>query len=128
MARNKENFNDKLGKWLAFGNELDAFKTRDLTKEEIVSATDLVKNFANIRKKTKEGSNMIVFKNNKPDLAILDIDEYASLLRAAELLEDITIMKMVEERDKQDDGTRYTSEDVIRMRKELKEKQRLAHA
>ena len=34
MARNKENFNDKLGKWLAFGNELDTSKMRDLTKEE----------------------------------------------------------------------------------------------
>ena len=30
----KENFNDKLGKWLAFGNELDTSKMRDLTKEE----------------------------------------------------------------------------------------------
>ena len=34
MARNKENFNDKLDKWLAFGNELDTSKMRDLTKEE----------------------------------------------------------------------------------------------
>ena len=34
MARNKENFNDKLGKWLAFGNELDTSKIRDLAKEE----------------------------------------------------------------------------------------------
>lgn len=94
-----------------------------LERESIVSATELVKNFANIRKKAKDGLNMIVFKNNKPDLAILDIDEYANLLKMAELLEDMTIMKMIEERDKNDDGTRYTSKDVIRMRQEKKANQ-----
>lgn len=39
------------------------------------------------------------------------------LVNMAEILEDMTIIKMIEERDKNDDGTRYTSEDVIRMRK-----------
>lgn len=99
-----------------------------LERESIVSATELVKNFANIRKKAKDGLNMIVFKNNKPDLAILDIDEYVNLLKMAEILEDMTIIKMIEERDKNDDGTRYTSEDVIRMRKERNLKQQLAQA
>lgn len=91
-----------------------------MDSESIVSATDLVKNFANIRKKAKDGLNMIVFKNNKPDLAILDINEYANLLKLSELLEDYTIRKMIEERDKRDDGTRYTSSDVIKMRQQLK--------
>lgn len=39
------------------------------------------------------------------------------LVNMAEILEDMTIIKMIKERDKNDDGTRYTSEDVIRMRK-----------
>ena len=57
-----------------------------MEREAIVSATELVKNFASIRKKAKDGLNMIVFKNNKPDLALVDIDEYANLLKMAELL------------------------------------------
>ena len=38
----------------------------------------------------------------------------------AELLEDFTITQMVEERIKEDNGVRYTSEDAIRRRKERK--------
>ncbi|HBI6884366.1 TPA: type II toxin-antitoxin system Phd/YefM family antitoxin [Clostridium perfringens] len=91
-----------------------------MEREAIVSATELVKNFASIRKKAKDGLNMIVFKNNKPDLAIVDIDEYANLLKMAELLEDLTITQMAEERIKEDNGVRYTSEDAIRRRKERK--------
>lgn len=91
-----------------------------MERESIVSATDLVKNFASIRKKAKDGLNMIVFKNNKPDLAIIDIDEYANLLKMAELLEEMTIIKMIEERTKEDNGKRYTSEDAIRRRRERK--------
>ncbi|EDT25477.1 type II toxin-antitoxin system Phd/YefM family antitoxin [Clostridium perfringens] len=91
-----------------------------MEREAIVSATELVKNFASIRKKAKDGLNMIVFKNNKPDLALVDIDEYANLLKMAELLEDFTITQMVEERIKEDNGVRYTSEDAIRRRKERK--------
>lgn len=89
-----------------------------LERETIVSSTDLVRNFANIRKKAKEGLNVIVYKNNKPDLALIDIDEYTKLLNMAKLLEDININTMIEERDKNDDGARYTSEDIIRMREQ----------
>ena len=94
-----------------------------MERESIVSTTELIKNFANIRKKAKEGLNMIVFKNNKPDLAILDIDEYANLLKMAELLEDYTIKEMIKERDQLDDGTRFTSDEVTRMRQEMKANQ-----
>lgn len=38
--------------------------------------------------------------------------------KTVDFLEDVYIIKMIEERDKNDDGTRYTSEDVIRMRNE----------
>ena len=98
-----------------------------MERHSIVSVTDLVKNFASIRQKAKEGSNMFVFKNNKPDLVILDIDEYAKLLETAELLENLSIIKMVEERDKNDNGVLYTSDDVTRMRNQHREREQLSH-
>ena len=51
-----------------------------ITKQEIVSASEVVRNFSKIRTKVKENSRMIVFKNNKPDLVLLDFSEYEKLL------------------------------------------------
>ena len=51
-----------------------------ITKQEIVSASEVVRNFSKIRTEVKENSRMIVFKNNKPDLVLLDFNEYEKLL------------------------------------------------
>ena len=51
-----------------------------ITKQEIVSASELVRNFSKIRTEVKENSRMIVFKNNKPNLVLLDFSEYEKLL------------------------------------------------
>ncbi|MBU5317908.1 type II toxin-antitoxin system Phd/YefM family antitoxin [Clostridium bornimense] len=91
-----------------------------MERNNIVSSSDLVKNFAKIRNAVKAGTNMFVFKNNKPDLAILDIDEYEKLLKVIELLENESILKMVEERDKNDSGVRLTTEEIVERRKALR--------
>ena len=39
--------------------------------------------------------------------------------------EDEEIAKLIEERDKQDDGTRYTSEDVTMLRKILEKRKKI---
>jgi|GEM_PF-1270051 PHD/YefM family antitoxin component YafN of YafNO toxin-antitoxin module len=87
-----------------------------MDRNEIVSATDLVKNFSKYREKTKEKSRMIIFKNNKPDLALLDINVYENLLKIAELVENQEIIAIVEERDRLDDGIRYSIDDVKKHR------------
>ena len=51
-----------------------------ITKQEIVSASEVVRNFSKIRTEVKENSRVIVFKNNKPDLVLLDFSEYEKLL------------------------------------------------
>ena len=51
-----------------------------ITKQEIVSASEVVRNFSKIRTEVKENSRMIIFKNNKPDLVLLDFSEYEKLL------------------------------------------------
>lgn len=93
----------------------------------IVSATEVVKNFATIRQQAKRGKNIIVFKNNKPDLAILDIDDYEKLLKVAEQFENLQIKQIIEERYKNDDGTRYNTDEILKLRQKILEDQSSQH-
>ena len=61
-----------------------------ITKQEIVSASELVRNFSKIRTEVKENSRMIVFKNNKPDLVLLDFSEYEKMLELLKKIEKIS--------------------------------------
>ena len=45
-----------------------------MTKQDIVSASEVVKNFPKLRVKVKERSKMIIFKNNKPKYLLVDIE------------------------------------------------------
>ena len=80
----------------------------EITKQEIVSTSEVVRNFSKIRAEVKENSRMIVFKNNKPDLVLLDFDEYEKLLERINIMEDLLISKTIEERDKEDDQVRHS--------------------
>ena len=60
-----------------------------IERDEIISATEMVKNFASCREKAKENSKMIIFKNNKPDLALVDIDKFEKMIDRIELLEEL---------------------------------------
>lgn len=60
-----------------------------IERNEIISSTEIVKNFANCREKAKKNSKMIIFKNNKPDLALVDIDEFEKMINKIELLENL---------------------------------------
>ena len=60
-----------------------------ITKQEIVSTSEVVRNFSKIRAEVKENSRMIVFKNNKPDLVLLDFSEYEKLLERINIMEDL---------------------------------------
>lgn len=90
-----------------------------MTKHDIVSASEVVKNFPKLRVKVKERSKMIIFKNNKPDLVLFDFEEYEKLLQKINIMEDIIISRNIEERDKKDNGTRYSFDDIKSLVKEL---------
>lgn len=80
--------------------------------KEIVSATDFIKNFSSYRKMVKEQDKIVIFKNNKPDLVLIDIDAYARIM---EFIEDQSINNLIEERDKLDMGKRFSMDEVIEM-------------
>ena len=93
-----------------------------ITKQEIVSASELVRNFSKIRTEVKENSRMIVFKNNKPDLVLFDFDEYEKLLERINIMEDLLISKTIEERGKEDDQVRYSFDDIKLLSEKLLKK------
>lgn len=86
-----------------------------IERDCIVSSTEIVKNFSKFRKEAKDGKDLVIFKNNKPDLALIDINEYEYLKEIANLLEYIEIDKIVKERESKDDGVRYSLAQVKEM-------------
>lgn len=84
----------------------------EITKNEIVSSSELVKNFSKLRNKVKENSRLIIFENNKPDLVLIDFNQYEKLLEQIDTVEDILISKTIEERDKEDKEVRYSFDDI----------------
>lgn len=83
-----------------------------MTRNEIISSSEVVKNFSKLRNKVKQNSRMVIFKNNKPDLVLFDFDEYENLLERINIMEDLLISKKIEERDKEDDQVRYSFDDI----------------
>ena len=69
-------------------------------KDEIISATDLARNVSStlnsIVRHHKE--KIAISKNNKLEAVIIDIEEYERLKEAYELMEDVEIARIVEER------------------------------
>ncbi len=80
--------------------------------EEIISSTEITKNYKVCRDKTKELGRTVIFKNNAPDIVLLNIDEYSRICEFMEELEHIEIYNMIQERQKVDNGDRYSLQQV----------------
>lgn len=89
--------------------------TMAIERDCIVSSSEIVKNFPKFRKKAKEGKDLVIFKNNKPDLALMDINEYENLKELSNLLEYYEIDSIIKERKVKDDGVRYSLSEVKSM-------------
>ena len=94
----------------------------EITKQDIISTSEVVRNFSKVRAEVKEKSKMIIFKNNKPDLVLFDFDEYEKLLERINIMEDLLISKTIEERDKEDDQVRHSFDDIKLLSKKLLKK------
>lgn len=82
-----------------------------INTNNIVSATELVKNYASIRNKVKKDNSIIVFKNNKPDIALVEFELYEKLMELVELIEHNEIYKIVSERE--NSSCQYCSEEEM---------------
>lgn len=80
--------------------------------EEIISNTDIVKEYKTCRDKAKKFGKAFIFKNNTPDMVLVDIDLYKKFEALMEEAEHIAIYNMVTERRERDNGKRHSVEDL----------------
>ena len=59
------------------------------SKDEIYTATDVVRNFSAILGKVAQSKKIVILKNNKFEAVMLNFKEYERLSNAVELLENI---------------------------------------
>jgi|GEM_PF-4626092 len=69
---------------------------------QMVSVTELLRNFGEVAEKTGE-EDFIIVRNNKTDFVLMNFAEYEKLKELDELIEHIEIWNMVGERIQQND-------------------------
>ncbi len=62
----------------------------NILKREIVSTSEMIKNYKTIREKAENLGKIFIFKNNKPDAVLLSIKEYE---RISVLVENMDSLK-----------------------------------
>lgn len=86
------------------------------TQNELVSATEISKQFGEYISKIKDGlvEKIGVLKNNKLNAVILSVEEYERMAAAADLLEDMQIYQEVKERLNAPNNKLLQGEDVLK--------------
>ncbi|NOX14464.1 MAG: type II toxin-antitoxin system Phd/YefM family antitoxin [Epsilonproteobacteria bacterium] len=61
------------------------------TKDEIITATDAVRNFSAVLKSIskKEKEKVVIVKNNNFEAVVISVDKYEKMEQAVEILENI---------------------------------------
>ena len=86
------------------------------TQQELVSSTELSKQFGEYISKVKDGivDKIGVLKNNKLNAIILSVNEYEKMSYAMELLEDMQIYQEIEDRLNNPNKKLSDGEDVLK--------------
>lgn len=69
-----------------------------ILSEEIISSTDISKNYRISRDAAKKNGRVIIFKNNAPDMVLVDFKEYEIMMDIVNKLEVIEVKKLVSDR------------------------------
>lgn len=91
-----------------------------MAKKDIVSSSEISKNFAKYRKQVKENSRLFVFKNNKPDLVVFDYEQYEYIMERLNKLEDELIYEKLEKRKFVEGDKTYSLEETKNKIAEIK--------
>jgi len=86
------------------------------TQQELVSATEISKQFGEYISKIKNGllNKIGILKNNKLNAVILSVEEYERMVLATNRLEDLETMQIVQERLKTPKEAYVEGSDVMR--------------
>jgi len=69
-----------------------------ILSEEIISSTDISKNYRICRDNAKKNGKVIIFKNNAPDMVLVDFKEYEIMMNIVNNLEMIEVKKLISDR------------------------------
>jgi len=71
-------------------------------KEELMSSTDIVRNFSSVLEsiKNKKRDKIAVLRKNKLEAVILPIEEYERILELADIMEHLQLSRLIKEREK----------------------------
>ncbi len=83
-----------------------------ITVDAIIPITDATKHFKDACQKTKNLGTTFIFKNNKPDIVMMDMEHYSRLMSLLDDIEHSEIHKVVEARKATDTGKRYTLDEL----------------
>jgi PHD/YefM family antitoxin component YafN of YafNO toxin-antitoxin module len=81
--------------------------------DAIIPITEATKHFKDACEKTKALGTTFIFKNNRPDIVMMDIKSYKKFMSVMEDMEHFEIASMVEKRKKSDNGKRYSFDEVV---------------
>jgi len=81
--------------------------------DAIIPITEATKHFKDACEKTKILGTTFIFKNNRPDIVMMDIASYQRFMSMMDDIEHFEIATMVEKRKKSDSGKRYSFEEVV---------------
>ena len=81
--------------------------------DAIIPITEATKHFKDACEKTKTLGTTFIFKNNRPDIVMMDIVRYQRFMSVMEDIEHFEIASMIEERKKSDNGKRYSFDEVV---------------
>lgn len=93
---------------------------RKLWNNNMVSASDVSKNFGKVSKQAKDESYVLIIKNNKPDTVLMDFEYFNNIMDSLNYLEDQYLLNIIEERKNQEDNTFYSLGDLRKRNKERK--------
>ncbi|WP_195948113.1 type II toxin-antitoxin system Phd/YefM family antitoxin [Paraclostridium bifermentans] len=94
---------------------------RKLWKNNMVSASDVSKNFGKVSKQVKDESYILVIKNNKPDTVLMDFEYFNNIMDTLNHLEDQQLLELIEERKPQMNQKGFSLDDLRKRNKERKE-------
>ena len=86
------------------------------TQNELVSATEISKQFGEYISRVKNGivEKIGVLKNNKLNAVILSVDEYEKMSEAMELIENMQIYEEIKDRLNKPNNRLLNGEDVLK--------------
>ena len=87
----------------------------------MISASEVSKNFGKISRQAKDESYVLIIKNNKPDTVLVDFQYFSNIMNTLNHLEDQYLLDLIEQRKNTVNEKGYSLDDLRKRNKERRE-------